>query len=81
MFFGLYAPAERAGHKTNRSWWKSHVLVFSRDEAATLLANVKTRGGKPDRMFGFGFDSPDEAYLTRGSETGEYSSVARQLSC
>lgn len=79
VFFGLYASAERAGHKTNRSWWKSHVLVFSRDEAATLLANVKTRGGKPDRMFGFGFDSPDEAYLTRGSETGEHVSYSAHL--
>jgi hypothetical protein len=71
VLFGLYAPAERAGHKTNRSWWKSHVLVFSNKEAATLLASVKTRGGKPDRMFGFGFDSSDEAWLTRGSESGE----------
>jgi hypothetical protein len=71
VLFGLYAPAERGGHKTNRSWWESHILVFSNKEAATLLASVKTRGGKPDRMFGFGFDSSDEAWLTRGSETGE----------
>jgi len=79
VLFGLYAPDERAGHKTNRLWWKSHVLVFSHKEAAALLANVKTRGGKPDRMFGFGFDSSDQAYLTRGSETGEHVDYAAHL--
>jgi hypothetical protein len=72
VLFGLYPPDERAGHKTDRSWWQSHVLVFSHKEAAALLSKVKTRGGKPDRMFGFGFDSSDQAYLTRGSETGEH---------
>ena len=72
VLFGLYAADERGGHKTNRKWWQSHILVFSHTEAARMLANIKTRGGKPDRMFGFGFDSPDQAYLTRGSETGEH---------
>lgn len=79
VLFGLYAPDERGGHKTNRSWWQSHVLVFSHKEAATLLANVKTRGGKPDRMFGFGFDSSDQAYLTRGNETGEHVDYSAHL--
>lgn len=79
VLFGLYAPDERAGHKTNPSWWQSHVLVFSQKEAVTLLANVKTRGGKPDRMFGFGFDSSDQAYLTRGSETGEHVDYSAHL--
>ena len=79
VLFGLYAPDERTGHKTNRSWWQSHILVFSNPEAALLLNNVKTRGGKPDRMFGFGFDSSDQAYLTRGSETGEHIDYSAHL--
>jgi hypothetical protein len=79
VLFGLYAPDERGGHKTNRRWWQSHILVFSHQEAARMLANIKTRGGKPDRMFGFGFDSPDQAYLTRGSETGEHIDYSAHL--
>ena len=35
-----------------------------------MLANVKTRGGKPDRMFAFGFDSADQAYLIHASHIG-----------
>ena len=79
VLFGLYAPDERSGHKTSRSWWQSHVLVFSHKEAAELLANVKTRAGRPDRMFGFGFDSSDQAYLTRGSETGAHVDYSAHL--
>ena len=72
VLFGLYPPDERSGHKTNRSWWQPHVLVFSHKEAAALLSEIKTKGGKPDLMFSFGFDSSDQAYLTRGNETGEH---------
>jgi hypothetical protein len=79
ILFGLYPHDERKGHKMNRSWWQPHVLVFSHQEAADLLASVKTRSGKPDKMFGFGFDSANEAYLTRGSETGEHIDYSHHL--
>lgn len=79
VLFGLYAPDERSGHKTSRSWWQSHVLVFSHKEASELLANVKTRAGNPEKMFGFGFDSSNQAYLTRGSETGEHVDYSAHL--
>jgi hypothetical protein len=79
IFFGLYPPDERAGRKTSPLWWQSHVLVFSHAEAAKLLTSVRTRGGKPDRMFGFGFDLPTQAYLTRGNETGEHVDYSAHL--
>jgi len=79
VLFGLYAPNERSGRKGSRSWWQSHTLVFSHAEIGHLMSNVKTRGGKPDKMFGFGFDSADQAYLTRGSETGEHIDYASHL--
>jgi hypothetical protein len=79
VLFGLYAPDERSGRKVGRSWWQSHILVFSRLEMQQLMSSVKTRGGKPDKMFGFGFDSPDQAYLTRGNETGEHIDYAKHL--
>ncbi len=79
VFFGLYPQDERNGNKTNRSWWQQHVLVFSHEEATNLLTSLRTRGGKPDSKFGFGFDSSDEAYLTRGSETGEHIDYSKYL--
>jgi hypothetical protein len=32
----------------------------------TFIADVKTRGGNPDKMFGFGFDDAARIILTRG---------------
>jgi len=33
-----------------------------------FLRSVKTVAGRPDRMFGFGFDEPRHVYLTRGDQ-------------
>ena len=34
------------------------------------MQEIKTKSGTPDRMFGFGFDTPTEVFLTRGFEAG-----------
>ena len=43
------------------------MLVFERREMADLIASLRTRSGKPDRMFYFGFNSVDRVMLTRGA--------------
>jgi len=35
-----------------------------------VLTNCRTRGGKPDRMFYFSFDTPNEVFQTRGIHDG-----------
>jgi len=45
-------------------------LVFSNEEMREFMKSIKTQTGKPDRMFGFGFDSPNEVLLTRGNADG-----------
>jgi hypothetical protein len=53
------------GPKSKR--WLPLLLLFRRDEMAELIASLRTRSGAPDRMFYFGFDSPEEVFLTRGA--------------
>lgn len=49
-------------------WWKFKILLFSDDEMGILLSNVKTKRGKVESKFAFGFDEDsDEIYMTRGA--------------
>lgn len=43
------------------------MLLFRREEIVDLLSSLRTRSGKRDRMFYFGFDKPDRIVLTRGA--------------
>ena len=68
LLVGIYPPDENRTRKSSRSWWESVVLMFTQNEMQKFIANVKTRSGKADKMFGFGFDKPKEIILTRGDE-------------
>jgi hypothetical protein len=62
----LYPAVDAAQKRELGSWWSPQILLFSQDEMKQFLGTVKTVAGRPDRMFGFGFDTPDEAFLVRG---------------
>lgn len=79
LLFGLYPSEEGLARKGGATWWQSHILVFSHAEMKKLMGSVRTRAGNPDKMFGFGFDSASQAYLTRGNETGEHVDYAAHL--
>ncbi len=66
LLFGLYPPDEGRTKKSTASWWSAMVLLFSGAEMRHFVASVKTKGGKPDNMFGFGFNDPTAVFLTRG---------------
>jgi hypothetical protein len=68
LLVGIYPPEELGRKKVGLSWWKSVVLMFTQAEMRSFMALVKTRGGKPDKMFGFGFDSAKRIILTRGDQ-------------
>lgn len=79
VLFGLYPSGDRSGRKVGDVWWKHHIMVFTRSEMRTFMASVKTRQGKPDRMFGFGFDTAHQAFLTRGSESRRREDFSQHL--
>ena len=66
ILFGMYAPDLGKTTKVSASWYKDCSLIFTRQEMQEFMADCKTVGGKPDRMFGFGFNDPSEIILNRG---------------
>lgn len=70
-FFALLAlyPARDAQERRELSgWWARQILLFTQREMRQFLRSVRTVGGQPDRMFGFGFDEPRHVYQTRGDQ-------------
>jgi hypothetical protein len=63
----LYPNVTGRGGGKRVSWWSPLMLVFQRSEMAELISSLRTRSGKADRMFYFGFDSADHVVLTRGA--------------
>ena len=66
ILFGMYAPDLGKATKVSATWYKDCSLIFTRQEMRQLMADCKTVGGKPDRMFGFGFNDLSKIILTRG---------------
>ena len=79
MLYGLFPSGQATEKKVAKSWWQSLCLLFTQREMIDFMENIKTKSGKPDRMFGFGFDNLDEVFLTRGFETGPQIDCSRFL--
>lgn len=62
----LYPAVDAAQKRELGTWWSPQILLFSQIEMRRFLQRVRTVGGQRDRMFGFGFDQPGEAFQTRG---------------
>jgi hypothetical protein len=65
ILVGLYAPDLGRTKRVSARWYRDCSLLFTREEMRKLLAECKTRRGKPDRMFGFGFDDLSEIRVVR----------------
>ncbi len=68
ILFGMYPiNLDRPG-KGSKKWYRDHSLslLFSNSEMHQFFKECKTKAGKPDRMFGFGFDELSSIILTRG---------------
>jgi hypothetical protein len=66
ILIGLYAPDLGRTKPVSPRWYKDCSLLFTREETREFLAECKTRGGKPDQWFGFGFDILSEIFPNRG---------------
>lgn len=50
--------------------FKTKILVFKQDEMKEIIQTIKTKSGKPDMFFGFGFNIKDDGIFgTRGFDT------------
>ena len=66
ILFGMYAPDLAKTTRVSASWYKDCSLLFTKKEMRALMADCKTRTGKLDRMFAFGFNDLSNIILTRG---------------
>lgn len=75
----LYPAVDAAQKRELGTWWAPQILLFSQSEMRRFLRQVRTVGGKRDRMFGFGFDRPDEAIQTRGDQARRFKDFSGYL--
>lgn len=64
----LYPTSEGRHRGARESWWRPLILLFTQLEMAQFMASVKTRRGTRDKMFGFGFSSPEQVVQLRGDQ-------------
>ena len=68
IFAALYPTSDGRGDRRRASWWASMMLLFTREELSSFFAGLRTRSGTPDRMFAFGFSTPETIVLIRGTQ-------------
>ena len=75
----LYPAVDAAQKRELGTWWAPQVLLFSQLEMRRFLRRVRTVQGERDRMFGFGFDRPDQAFQTRGDAARRFLDFSKHL--
>lgn len=79
LLFGLYAPDAARTKKVGPRWYQDCTLLFTQQEMRSFMSSCRTRGGKRDRMFGFGFDDEREVVQTRGDKNRLFRNYTRFL--
>lgn len=75
----LYPAADSAQRRELGTWWAPQILLFSKPEMRNFLRSVRTVGRRQDKMFGFGFNPPDEVMQTRGDAKRGYRDFSPHL--
>ena len=69
ILVGIYAKTpENINAKTKETKWDTVMLAFTNEEMTQFMSEVKQKKDplKDDKMFGFGFNNPNNIYQTRG---------------
>lgn len=68
VLFGLYSKLGLDKRVRKKKWYGNKMLIFRDKEMKSFLEAVRTKSGKRDRFFAFGFDSDSlDIVLTRGA--------------
>jgi len=79
ILFGMYAPDLGRTRLVSSGWYQNCSLLFTKDEMRHFIKDCKTVKGKPDRMFGFGFNNLYSIILTRGDMNRSQKDYAKFL--
>ena len=69
ILVGMYAPDSGRTKRVSAKWYRDCSLLFTKREMRDFLADCKTVKGKPDKMFGFGFNDMNRIILSRGDQS------------
>lgn len=72
LLFGMYAPDASKTKHIGPEWYRDCTLLFTQKEMKNFMSSCLTVGGKPDRMFGFGFSDESRVVQTRGDKDRRY---------
>ena len=75
----LYPAVDAASKRELGSWWAPQVLLFSQLEMRRFLLQVRTVAGHADKMFGFGFDTPDRVFQHRGDPKRRFREFSKHV--
>jgi hypothetical protein len=79
LLVGMYAPDTGRTRRVSAKWYQDCTLLFTRQEMSNFMNSCLTVGGKPDGMFGFGFDAPTKVILTRGDQQRRLEDYSKYL--
>ena len=68
---GIFPKDASQTKKVGPNWYSDCTLLFSYKEMVHIMDNCLTVSGKPDRMFGFGFNDTSSIIYTRGDQNRE----------
>lgn len=68
LLFGMYAPDASRTKRVGSEWYRDCTLLFTQKEMKRFIFSCRTVGGKPDKMFGFGFSDENKVIQTRGDK-------------
>ncbi|MBI1823356.1 MAG: hypothetical protein HYR80_04505 [Nitrospirae bacterium] len=71
LLVGIYAPDSGRTKRVTKRWYRDCTLLFNNGEMRAFIKNCLTVKGKPDKMFGFGFDNPSQVFQVRGDKHRE----------
>jgi hypothetical protein len=75
----LYPALNKGQRRRLGTWWSPQILLFSQMEMQRFLRSVRTKGGRRDSFFGFGFNQAGEAVQTRGDSKGRCLDFSKHL--
>jgi len=67
MIIGLYPVYSTEGKISSKNkFWKEIILCYTEREMIDFLNKIKTKQGKPEKFFGYGFTAKEDVFVTRG---------------
>ncbi len=79
LLFGMYAPDGGRTKRVTAKWYRDCTLLFKNQEMKHFISNCLTVEGKPDKMFGFGFNIPTQVFQTRGDKDRQFTDFSGYL--